>query len=158
MVCVALMLFCELCQLRRPLVKISVVPAVGTAKQLDPLPQHLSQAKPFVLAVSELQPVSPFTYILDFKVQFLLFLYPYLCIQIMNCSVTSLGNRITGDLINSRWLKQAQCVPWDSCGEGELQAVQALWEIMEWGWPQSRVLHFWIIIFEKEIFLHCVIG
>lgn len=76
--------------------KISVAPAVGTAKHLGPLPRQLSQAKPFVLAVGEIRPISPFKYILDFNLQHSLFLFPYPCTQIMNCSATSLRKRIAG--------------------------------------------------------------
>lgn len=153
------MLFCKLGQLRRRLVKISVAPAVGTAKQLGPLPQQLSQAKSFVFAVSELWPISPFKYILDINVQHLLFLFPYPCIQIMNCSATSQKRNYRCP--NKFKVAEAGRVflrGW--CGEGELQAVQALWaqHSTEREWLQRSLLRFWIIYFEEEIFLHWDVG
>lgn len=51
-----------------------------------------------VLGVTMLPPISPFKYIVDFNVQYLLFSYP--CIQIMNCSATSLRRRMSGVPMN----------------------------------------------------------
>lgn len=119
------MLLWELCQLRRWLVKISIAPAVGTAKQLGPLPQQLSQAKSFVLVVSELQPISPFKYILDFNVQLLIFLFPYPCLQITNCSATSLRNRITDVSMNSRQLRRQSVPPGPVRGRGAAGSASA---------------------------------
>lgn len=51
-----------------------------------------------VLGVPVLPPISPFKYIVDFNVQ--LWLFPYPCIQIMNCSATSLRKGIAGVPMN----------------------------------------------------------
>lgn len=49
---------------------------------------------------------------------------------------------------------------WGRCGEGQLQAVQALWaqHSTERGWPRRSLSHFWKTCFEEEIFLHWDVG
>lgn len=127
-------------------------------QQLGPLPQQLLRAELFDVVVSELWTISPFKYILDFTVQLLLFLFPYLCIQIMNCSATSLRKRITGFPINSRWLRQTGCLSRAAVGKGSCRLCKDSGRSTEWGWPQISLLYFWIIYFKEEAFLHWGVG